>query len=107
MVGIAVPTIVFSTAAMKVAIMQAARIRLRRPVTTGTSAGAFGEVDAIAFPVAFHVAVVLDRGAAGLRIDHVEEGVPAYSAELHELLEDRQVREGELAAIEFEREIGL
>ena len=33
MLGIAVPTMVFSTAAMKVAIMQAARIRLRRPLT--------------------------------------------------------------------------
>jgi hypothetical protein len=34
MLGIAVPTMVFSTAAMKVAIMHAARIRLRRPLTT-------------------------------------------------------------------------
>ena len=38
MVGIAVPTMVFSTAAMKVAIMHAARIRLRRPAAAfGTS----------------------------------------------------------------------
>ena len=34
MVGIAVATMVFSTAAMKVAAMQAARMRLRRPLTT-------------------------------------------------------------------------